>query len=83
LRHLDAIIAAIDLSPEKIVRVRADYLLEEVLGVADPRVARWVADAQRGSSRKLDPAAAYAGRFSKRWMLSINLDDPSLPAVAA
>jgi hypothetical protein len=83
LRHLDSIIAEIDLSVEKIVRVRAGYLLEEVLGVRDPRVARWVDDAQRGSSRKLDPAAAYAGRFSKRWMLSINIDDPTLPAVTA
>lgn len=83
LRHLNSIIAESDLSVEKIVRVRAGYLLEEVLGVQDPRVARWVNNAQRGSSRKLDPAAPYAGRFSKRWMLSINIDDPTLPAVTA
>ncbi len=78
--HLEAIIAAIDESREKIVRVRAGYLLEEVLGIADPRIETWLADAQRGSSRKLDSASPYASRFSARWMLSINLPDPDLPA---
>ena len=81
--HLDAIIGAIAGSSEKIVRVRAGYLLEEVLGVDDPRIHLWVTDAQRGSSRKLDPTAAYAPRFSARWMLSINVQDPTLPATEA
>lgn len=78
--YANEIIEAVQQSADKIVRVRAGYLLEEVLGVQDPRIGTWLADAQRGSSRKLDPAAPYAGRFSARWMLSINLDDPSLPA---
>jgi hypothetical protein len=78
--HRDAIIEAIARSEEKIVRVRAGYLLEEVLGIEDPRIASWVTDAQRGSSRKLDPSAPYAPRFSARWMLSINVEDPTLPA---
>jgi predicted transcriptional regulator of viral defense system len=78
--HRDAIIEAISASDEKIVRVRAGYLLEEMLGIEDPRIEAWVADAQRGSSRKLDPSAPYAPRFSARWMLSINVDDATLPA---
>lgn len=82
-RHTDAIINAVAESPEKIVRVRAGYLLEEVLGVRDPRIEAWLSDAQRGSSRKLDPAAPYIGRFSARWMLSINVDMPDLPATTA
>jgi predicted transcriptional regulator of viral defense system len=82
-RHADAIITAVAESPEKIVRVRAGYLLEEVLGIRDPRIAAWLADAQRGSSRKLDPTAPYIGRFSTRWMLSINVETPDLPATTA
>ena len=78
--HRDASIEAITWSEEKIVRGRAGYLLEEVLGIEDPRIDSWVTDAQRGSSRKLDPSAPYAPRFSARWMLSINVEDPTLPA---
>lgn len=78
--HRDTIIEAIAASDEKIVRVRAGYLLQEMLGIEDPRINAWVADAQRGSSRKLDPSASYAPRFSARWMLSINVDDATLPA---
>lgn len=83
LAHLEAIIPAISQAREKIVRVRAGYLLDEVLGVTDPRVEAWRTDAQRGSSRKFNAAAPYAGRFSASWMLSINVDDPSLPATTA
>ncbi|WP_156419734.1 MULTISPECIES: hypothetical protein [unclassified Sphingopyxis] len=80
LKHLDAIIATVSASSEKILRVRAGYLLEEVLGIDDIRITAWAADAQRGSSRKLDSAAPYASRFSARWMLSINVADSSLPS---
>lgn len=80
--HRDAIIAAIDASPEKIVRVRAGYLMDEVLGIADPRIDAWQADAQRGSSRKLDAAAPYASTFSARWMLSINVTSLDLPSTS-
>ena len=81
--HLDAIVPAISATPEKIARVRAGYLLEEVLGVRDTRIATWAVDAQRGSSRKLDPSAPYIGRYSPRWMISINVDDATLPATVA
>lgn len=82
-RYADAIICAVAEAPEKIVRVRAGYLLEEVLGIRDRRIEAWLVDAQRGSSRKLDPTAPYIGRFSARWMLSINVDTPGLPATTA
>jgi predicted transcriptional regulator of viral defense system len=78
--YREAIIETISESDEKILRVRAGYLLDEVLGIKDPRMEAWIADAQRGSSRKLDAAAPYAGNFSARWMLSINVPDPSLPS---
>lgn len=78
--HVDAIIEAITASSEKILRVRAGYLLEEVLGIDEPRISAWISAAQRGSSRKLDSASPYASTYSARWMLSINVDDPSLPS---
>lgn len=81
--HLAPIIDAITASPEKILRVRAGYLLEEVLGIEDPRISAWLSATQRGSSRKLDSRAPYASTYSARWMLSINVDDPSLPSTTS
>ncbi|QGN55705.1 hypothetical protein GKE62_15270 [Novosphingobium sp. Gsoil 351] len=43
--YVDAIICAVAEASEKIVRVRAGYLLEEVLGIRDPRIGAWLADA--------------------------------------
>ncbi len=51
---------------------RAGYLLEEVVGVADPRVAGWTRFGRRGGSAKLDPMAPFAERHSERWNLSLN-----------
>lgn len=69
---LEDIIAAIDESNSKIVKVRAGYLLAERIGVQDVRIDSWAQFAQRGGSRKLDPDAPYAPRFSETWMLSLN-----------
>lgn len=52
---------------------RAGYLLEEVVGVADPRIAAWTRFGKRGGSAKLDPAAPFAERHSERWNLSLNV----------
>jgi predicted transcriptional regulator of viral defense system len=70
---LDDIIAEVDRHTSKIVRVRAGYIIEERLGVRDPRVSSWARDAQRGGSRKLDPEAPYASTYSEKWMISINV----------
>lgn len=66
------IIEEADQVDAKIVKVRAGYLLSEVLDVEDGRVEGWSRFAQRGGSRKLDPDAPYAPVFSERWMLSLN-----------
>lgn len=72
---LNEIISEVDRHTSKIVRVRAGYILDERLGIKDPRIDGWVRDAQRGGSRKLDPDVPYAPTYSEKWMLSINVED--------
>ena len=71
--HLEEIIVAVEASSVKLPKVRAGYLLNEMLGVVDERVLAWRAFAQRGSSQKLDPEQPYAPIFSEAWMLSLNV----------
>lgn len=70
--HLNEIISRIDTYPVKLPKVRAGYILDELLGIADERVLTWRALAQRGSSQKLDPEKPFAPTFSEAWMLSLN-----------
>ena len=67
------IISAIDQLDSKIAKVRAGYILSEVMDIDDPALHKWEKFVQRGGSRKLDPDAEYAPEFSERWMISINV----------
>ena len=67
------ITAAIDQLDVRIVKVRAGYILSEVMDIDHPALHNWEKFAQRGGSRKLDPDAEYAPEFSERWMISINV----------
>lgn len=69
---LDEIIQVVGSSEKPILKVRAGYLLEGVLGIDDIRVEKWLAYAQRGSSRVLDPGKPFSSNFSEKWMLSLN-----------
>lgn len=71
--HLNEIIQAVDATPRKILKVRAGYILEEVIGIKDSKVEKWAKAAQRGSSVKLDPHGPFEPRFSEKWMISINV----------
>lgn len=71
--HAPLIINELGRRGKSIDRVRAGYILEELCNVTDPRLDAWLADVQRGGSRKLDPQAEYAPTFSERWQLSINV----------
>ena len=70
---VEEIIAAIDRAPEKIIKVRAGYIFNELLQISDERIEAWARFAQRGGSRRLDPAKAYVNRYSEKWMISLNV----------
>lgn len=67
------IVNAVDAFDSPIVKVRAGYILEEMLGMSHPHIEGWIRSAQRGGSRKLDPHASYGSRFSEKWMIALNV----------
>lgn len=72
--YLKEIVQQVDEAGTDIAKVRAGYIISERMGILSNSVDAWVQYAQRGGSRKLDPDADYAPRFSERWMISINVD---------
>ena len=71
-KYLKEIISTVDECETKIVRVRAGYILDELLGNNHPSIDGWLAVAQRGSSRLLDPEKPYAPNYSEKWKISLN-----------
>lgn len=70
----EEIISTMEEVGTSIAKVRAGYLLDELLAAGDDaRVQGWVQFAQRGSSRVLDPAKSFSATHSEKWMLSINV----------
>lgn len=72
-KYLTQIVQRIDRAETKLTKVRAGYVISELLNIHHPVVEEWSKYAQRGGSQKLDPKAAYASQFSERWMLSLNV----------
>ena len=74
--YLDGIIHNIDELDSPMVKVRAGYIISELLHVANPTVIGWRRFAQRGGSRRLDPTRPYAPVYSEVWMISLNTEIP-------
>ncbi|BCM24149.1 type IV toxin-antitoxin system AbiEi family antitoxin domain-containing protein [Methyloradius palustris] len=72
-QYLRLILDELDLHGKDIEKVRAGYILEDQVGISNPRIDAWQGSVQRGGSRKLDPNNEYSSFFSERWALSLNL----------
>ena len=70
---LDEIVASVDSVNSKLVKSRAGYILEERLSLNHKKIETWKYLVQRGGSRKLDPAKAFASVYSETWMISLNV----------
>lgn len=71
--YFDRIVRAVDQSDRPIVKVRAGYILDEILNIATDRVLSWQSHAARGGSRVLEAGREYQAPFSEKWMLSVNV----------
>ncbi len=71
--YLDEIITSVDSCPIKIIKVRAGYILDELLSIRDNRIGDWVSAAQRGGSRVLNAEEPFQPKFSEKWMISLNV----------
>lgn len=73
--YIDNIVQAIDQHPRPIVKIRAGYILDEIIGIGSHNntIQGWTHYAQRGGSRVLDPEEEFDPHFSEKWMISINV----------
>ncbi len=72
-KHLRLITDDIDKNGTPIVKVRAGYILDELLNVKSEVIDKWSSFAQRGGSRKLDSKSEYIPEWSDKWKLSLNI----------
>jgi predicted transcriptional regulator of viral defense system len=70
---INEITDVIDTMDSQIVKMRAGFILSELMNIEHPILKKWETLAQRGGSRRLDPEADYAPTYSERWKISINV----------
>lgn len=73
-RYLKLVVDEIDRHGTKIDKVRAGYILDERMGMNEPRIDTWRKFIQRGGSRKLYAPNPYSSEYSEKWCLSINIE---------
>ncbi|MBP7136614.1 MAG: hypothetical protein KBA57_09655 [Sphingomonadaceae bacterium] len=71
--YLTPIVKRIDQADTKLTKVRAGYILTELLDLNNQTAEAWIRFAQRGGSQRLDPTAPYKPQFSENWMISLNV----------
>jgi predicted transcriptional regulator of viral defense system len=71
--YLQPILGEIEQWGGPIDKVRAGYILEELIGLRHPTISSWEAFIARGGSRKLDPSEEYVPKWSEKWCLSLNV----------
>jgi len=71
--YLEEIINSVNNSSKNILKIRAGFILNELMFINDHRVLSWKKFAQRGGSQVLEAGRPYVDRYSEEWMLSINV----------
>lgn len=74
-RYLRLIVDETDRNGSLIDKTRVGYILDERLGLSEPRIEWWKKNVQRGGSRKLVADGDYAPTFSEAWCLSVNIEE--------
>lgn len=73
-KYLKLILAELNRHGTKIDKVRAGYILDEIVKIDNDLINSWAVDYhERGGSRKLDASADYHHDYSEKWCLSLNL----------
>ena len=73
-RYLGLIVDETDRHGRIIDKVRSGYVLDERMGLSDPRIDAWTKFVQRGGSRKLYAGSPYNPDHSQKWCLSTNIE---------
>lgn len=68
------ILSSVDKLGDPITKVRAGYIIEEIIGKHHDVMDNWLDFAQRGGSRRLDPQKPYGSTYSEKWMIATNVD---------
>jgi predicted transcriptional regulator of viral defense system len=69
--HLDLLLPLTEQFGVALLRQRVGFVLDR-LGIGDPVLEKWRANAKRGGSSKLVGAAPFASEYDERWNLSLN-----------